>query len=353
MKIMQRLAHTGGIALLGAAMLLPVAAQNAGGIKGTILGLNSKPLPNAEVTFTRTDKKGEVKLKTDKKGQFETNNIPVGTYNMSVMAGTGQLIDVQDGIQTIAGKMLNAHVNLAVIAAAINGGPPPKGMSDEEAAAYAAHKKEAEAKNAKMGQLNTLLAQNKQFYEAKQYDQAIAVMEQAVAIDQKHDILYANLANDYAGAKQYQKAADAYQKAIALKPTDAGYQINLGSVLAESGDTAGANAAFAKAAELDPTQAKTAIYNEGVVLYNKNDIKGAQAAFTKTLALDPNNANAWYYKAMCLVNQATTDPKTSKMIALPGTKEALQKVISLAPNSQNAATAKAILQTIGSEGSGS
>ncbi len=347
MKIVQRLSAMAGMALLGALMLLPAAAQKVGGIKGTIIGLNNKPLVNGQVIFTRTDAKGEVKLTTNKKGEFETDNIPVGTYNMSVVAATGQSLDVEDGIKTLDGKMLNAHVNLAVIAAAVNGAPPPKGMTAEEAAAYAARKKEAEAKNAKMGQLNTLLAQNKQFYEAKQYDQAIGVMEQAVAIDQKHDILFANLAEDYAGAKQYQKAADAYQKAIALKPADAGYEINLGSVLAESGDTAGANAAFAKAAQIDPTQAKTAIYNEGVVLYNKNDITGAEAAFTTSLALDPSNADAWYYKGMCLVNQATTDPKTNKMIPVPGTKEALQKVISLAPNSPNAATAKAILQTIG------
>ncbi|MGH9414501.1 MAG: carboxypeptidase regulatory-like domain-containing protein [Terriglobales bacterium] len=349
MKILQRMSLVTGVALLAALMALPLAAQQQyAGIKGTIIGLNNKPLPNAQVIFTRTDAKGTVNAKTDKKGKFEDDRVPAGTYSMSVVASTGQTVPIQQGIKAEAGKMLNAHVNLAVIAAAENGGPPPKGMSADEAAAYAKRKKETEAKDAKMGKLNTLLAQNKQLYEAKNYTQAIAIMQQAVAIDQKHDILYANLAEDYVAAKQYKNAADAYQKAIALKPTDAGYEINLGSALAEGGDTAGANAAFSKAAQMDPTQAKLAIYNEGVVLYNKNDITGAEAAFSKTIALDPNNANAWYYKAMCLVNQSKTDPKTSKMIPAPGTKQALEKVISLAPNSTQAQTAKAILQSIGS-----
>lgn len=347
MKYLQRFSLIAGVALLGALMTLPLAAQQFAGFKGTIIGLNNKPFPNAQVTFTRTDAKGTIKLKTDKKGQFEDDRVPAGTYSMSVVAETGQDIKIQDDIKAVAGKMLNAHVNLAVIAAAINGGPPPKGMTKEEAAAYAARKKDAEAKNAKMGQLNTLLAQNKQFYDAKQYDQAIAVMQKAVAIDQKHDILYANLAEDYAAAKQYKEAADAYQKAIALKPTDAGYEINLGSVLAESGDTAGANAAFSKAAQMDPTQAKLAIYNEGVVLMNKNNLEGAAAAFTKVLSMDPSDVNAWYYKGMSLLGQAKTDPKTNKMIPLPGTKEAMQKVIALAPSSQQAATAKAVLQQLG------
>lgn len=348
MKYLQRFSLIAGLGLLGALMTLPLAAQQFSGIKGSVYGLSNKPLPNAQITLTRTDAKGVVNIKADKKGQFQDERILAGTYTLGVKSETGQEITVAENVNLPAGKIIDTHIiNLAVIAAAINGGPPPKGMSKEEAAEYAAHKKEAEAKNAKMGQLNTLLAQNKQYYDAKQYDQAIAVMQKAVAIDQKHDILYANLAEDYAAAKQYKEAADAYQKAIALKPTDAGYEINLGSVLAEAGDTEGANAAFNKAAQMDPTQAKLAIYNEGVVLMNKNNLSGATAAFDKVLTMDPSDVNAWYYKGMSLLGQAKTDPKTNKMIPLPGTKEAMQKVIALAPSSQQAATAKAVLQQLG------
>ncbi|MGH9488209.1 MAG: tetratricopeptide repeat protein [Terriglobales bacterium] len=349
MKTIERLGWLGGAALLVLWLaVLPAAAQQQyAGVKGEVIGLNNKPLPNAQITLTPSNGKNPVKFKANKKGQFESRYVPGGTYNMSVMSSMGQSIDVHDGMALEAGKMYNVPVNLAVIAAAESGGPPPKGMSAEEAAAYKARKTKAEAKNAKFGKLNTLLAQNKQLVDAKQYTQAIAVMQQAVAIDQTHDIIYANLAADYAGAKQYKQAADAYAKAIALKPTDAGYEINMGSALAEAGDTAGAAAAYNKAAQMDPTAAKMAIYNEGVVLMNKGDLKGASAAFDKVTKLDPSDADAWYEDAMSLLGQAGTDPKTNKMLPVPGTKEALQKVIQLAPNTQNAATAKAALQQLG------
>ncbi|MGH9468599.1 MAG: tetratricopeptide repeat protein [Terriglobales bacterium] len=342
-----------GLALLSVMMALPLGAQQFGGIRGSVIGLSGKLLPNAKVTLVPADKSlNTVTLKTDKKGQFYDTRVPAGTYNMFIVSETGQNIQVEQGMTIVAGKMVrpDAPLNLKVLAAAINGGPPPPGMSKAEAAEYAAHKKASESKNAKIGQLNTLLAQNKQFVDAKQYPQAIAVMKQAVTIDQTHDVLFANLAEDYADAKDYKDAADAYQKAIALKPTDAGYVINLGSVLAQSGDTAGANAAFNKAATMDPAQAQLAIYNEGVVLMNANKIPGAEAAFDKVVAMDPTNANAWYYKGMCLLNQATTDPKTNKMVPVPGTREAFEKVIQLAPTSPNAQTAKSILSTFGGSG---
>jgi tetratricopeptide (TPR) repeat protein len=220
-------------------------------------------------------------------------------------------------------------------------------MSKEEAAEYAKKVAAANAANAKVGQLNQLLKQNKEFVAAKQYDKAVAVMQQAVAIDQTHDVLFANLAEDLDHAKHYNQSAAAYQKAIALKPTDAGYVINLGSVLAKAGKIDAANEAFTKAAAMDPTQAKTAMYNMGVVLLNQGNMKDAEAAFTKLLTLDPNNADAWYYKGICLLGQAQTDPKTQKLIPPAGTVEALKQSIKLAPNGPNAKNAQAALQTIG------
>lgn len=345
MKTMKRFNLLVGVALLGALMAVPAAAQFSGGIKGKVLGLDGKPMPKAEITFIRTDMKGTYSVKTDKKGDYGHYALPVGTYNISIKNGSQDTV-VEKGVNTRIGQTQEVNINLKVLAAAENGAAPPPGMSKEEAAAYEKKVKEEAAANKKLGTLNSLLQQNKQFVDAKQYDQAISVMEQAVALDQTHDILFANLAEDYSQAKQYDKAAEAYQKAIALKPTNAGYMINLGTVLSKAGKVDEANTEFAKAAAVDPTQAKMAMYNSGVVLLNQGNMDAAAAAFEKLLAIDPSNADAWYYKGICLLGKSTTDPKTNKLIPPAGTVEALQKSLQLAPNGPNAANAKAALQTL-------
>jgi len=336
-----------GLVALLCLAAMPALAQTSGGIKGTVLGMDGKPLANAPITFTRTDIAGSFTMKTDKKGKFAYYTLPVGTYDISVKTPDGKEITVEKGTQTKMGAPVEGTINLQAAAAQEAGmAPPPPGMTKEQAEAYEKKVKEQQASNQKLGQLNALLKQNKTYLDAKQYDQAIAVMEQAVQLDQTHDILYANLAEDYADAKQYDKAADAYQKALTLKPTNAGYEINLGTVLSKAGKVDEANAAFGKAATMDPTQAKMAIYNEGVVLLNKGDMKNAATAFDKLIAMDPTNADAWYEKGICLLGQAGTDPKTNKLVPLPGTAEALEKSIQLAPNGPNAAGAKAALQAV-------
>ncbi|MGH9482856.1 MAG: tetratricopeptide repeat protein [Terriglobales bacterium] len=336
-----------GAALLGAMLALPVAAQTSGGIKGRVIGVDGKPLAKAQLTLTRTDIPATYTIKTDKNGNYGYYTLPLGTYDVSLKLPDGHVIQVGRGVATHGGDPTEVDADLKQRAAVQAGDAAPPGMSKEQAAEYEKKVKEQEEQNKKVGQLNTLLQQNKQLTDAKQYDQAIAVMEQAVALDQTHDVLYANLADDYTDAKQYDKAADAYQKAIALKPANAGYLINLGTVLSKEGKVDEANAEFAKAAAMDPTQAKMAMYNSGVVLLNQGNMDGAAAAFDKLLAIDPTNADAWYYKGICLLGNAQTDAKTGKLIAPPGAEDALKKSIQLAPTGPNAVNAKAALQTIG------
>lgn len=354
MSVMKRIGPALGLLLLAVMAALPAAAQMSGGIKGKVEGPDGKPMPKVQIILTRTDVSAKYEIKTDKHGNFGYYSLPVGTFDVAIVDPDGKTMQVGHGIQTQVGTTQSVDINLKQIAeqqAAMAAGvaPPPPGMTKEQAAEYEKKVKEAEEQNKKLGTLNGLLAQNKQFMDAKQYDQAIAVMEQAVALDQTHDILYANLADDYAKAKQYDKAADAYQKAIALKPTNAGYEINLGTVYADAGKVDDANAAFAKAATMDPTQAKMAMYNSAVVYLNQGNLAAASAAFDKLLAVDPQNGDAWYYKAVCLLGSAKTDAK-GNIIPPPGAIEALQNSLKYSPNGPNAATAKATLQSLQSGG---
>ena len=71
----------------------------------------------------------------------------------------------------------------------------------------------------------------------------------------------------------------------------------------------------------------------------------AIAAFDKCIAADPNRADAYYQKGVNLMGKATL--QGDKMIAPPGTAEAFQKYLELAPTGPNAQSAKDMLASIG------
>ena len=81
---------------------------------------------------------------------------------------------------------------------------------------------------------------------------------------------------------------------------------------------------------------------------NSGKVDEANAAFDKSIAADPTKADAYYQKGVNLINKATTDPKTGKVIPAPGTEEALNKYLELQPNGPYAEGAKSMLQYIGS-----
>ena len=93
-------------------------------------------------------------------------------------------------------------------------------------------------------------------------------------------------------------------------------------------------------------------FNLGAILTNANttnnsDMRTAAAqAFDKAIAADPARADAYYWKGTNLIGAATL--QGDKMVAPPGTAEAFQKYLELAPTGPHAEEAKAMLQGLGS-----
>ncbi len=90
-----------------------------------------------------------------------------------------------------------------------------------------------------------------------------------------------------------------------------------------------------KAAQLDPGQAGQCYFNEGAILTNQGKVDEANLAFDKAIAADPTRAEAYYQKGINLLGKATLG-KDGKMIPVPGTAEALNKYLELAPDGKNA-----------------
>ncbi len=81
---------------------------------------------------------------------------------------------------------------------------------------------------------------------------------------------------------------------------------------------------------------------------NSGQTDGAIDEFKKSIDADPNYAEAYFYYGSTLVGKATTDPTTGKMIAPPGTLDALNKYLSLKPDGPNAQPAKDLITALGS-----
>jgi tetratricopeptide (TPR) repeat protein len=142
-----------------------------------------------------------------------------------------------------------------------------------------------------------------------------------------------------------QKGLDAYAKAIELKPEEAATHNNYALALVQAKKIPEAQAELTKAAQLDPANAGKYYYNLGAVLTNANQGDAAAEAFQKAIAADPNYAEAYYQYGVYLVGKASLGAD-GKVTPVPGTVEAFQKYLALAPDGQFAQPAKDMLTTL-------
>ena len=207
---------------------------------------------------------------------------------------------------------------------------------------------------AKNKALNDAFNAGKTAAAANQWDAAIDGFTKASEVDANQHVVWGNLADSYVSRAKANpatkeadlaKAAEAYQKAIAINPNDSAYHNNYALVLGQEKKYDEAQAELTKAAQIDPAGAGKFYFNLGAVYVNTGNLDPAAAAFKKAIDLDPNYAEAYFQYGLSLIGKATID--NGKTVAPPGTAEAFQKYLDLAPNGPNADTAKAMMASMG------
>ena len=117
----------------------------------------------------------------------------------------------------------------------------------------------------------------------------------------------------------------------------------LGEIYARTGKVPEANAAYDAAAKANPTQAGFYLKNEAVIFFQMNNADAQVAVADEAIAADPNQPLLYYLKGQGLIQKATLDPKTQKIVAPPGCLESYQKYLQLAPDGPYAGEVKGIL----------
>jgi len=152
---------------------------------------------------------------------------------------------------------------------------------------------------------------------------------------------------------QYQGAAALYERAIATAESgrpDAAAKAQIGKMLVNEGNcylklhrTADAMAAYEKAAPLSANPA-TAYFNLCAVHYNTGDTAGGLPACDKAIQFNPSKADAYFIKGSLLFGEAQI--VNGKYSVPPGTVEALNKYLALAPNGAHAGDVKQMLDAL-------
>lgn len=345
----------------------PVFTQATGTVKGVCKDAQGNPIVGANLEWQNTDNGRKYNLNTNKKGEYFSLGIEPGKYKVTLSQDGKQLDQVSGFPVGMDEATLDFDLKKSQTDAA-----QQKGISPEQLKAMQEQQAKAAKETNTVKALNEKLAIANQAIQGGDYETAITTLNEATQTDPTRDLLWARLGDANLGSgpkqtdstekvKRYGNAVTDYQKAIELKrknmeagakPDDpkvlAAYYNNLGQAEARTGQLDEAVKAYDLAAQQNPAGAAQYYYNQGAVLTNSGKVDEANAAFDKAIAADPTKADAYYQKGVNLINKATTDAKTGKVIPAPGTEEALNKYLELQPTGQFAEGAKSMLQYIGS-----
>ncbi len=317
----------------------PAFAQT-GGLAGTCKDDKGNLVVGYPIIIDREEIKGTYKTKTNKKGEYIYIGLPIGNYKVTLQDPNGRPLFYMSK-HVGMGDPTQLDFDLAKERAST--------QKDLQANPEYQKKLEEQGKEQKqLGSLKGLFDQGQALMGEKKYAEAAAVFEQALPLAKEKNMptVLQAVANSYRLARQFDKSVEYYQKAIQAKPDDATAHNNLGSVYADMGKVAEARKEFEKAAELDPAGASRYYFNLGAIMYNQGKMDDASQAFKKASDLDPQFADAYFMQGRALMGKLDMDPKTGKVIAAPGTVEALQSYLKLEPSGKYAAEAQSMLQTI-------
>jgi tetratricopeptide (TPR) repeat protein len=357
-----------------------VRAQATASVRGHVQNAAGMPVTNGEVRLTQdrsSDEKNRKYLYTfplDESGNYKGSGIAPGNYLMIVFQ-EGKSVDFQDNINFAANDDKTVDFDMSRKEYIDKMTPEERKQLEE----FKKKNADVSASNAKIANLNTALTQARADTKAGNYDAAAKSMQEATTQKPDEAILWVALGDAQLGqadtaakavkaagkapssdpdvTQKYNDAAASYKKAIdanaaskkPLPETAAVAYNQLGQVYAKAGKGKDASDAYEAAAKADPTKAGMYYFNEAATLYNAGDLDNASIAADKAIAADPNRADAYYIKAQSLIPKATVDPKTQKIVAPPGTVEAYQKYLELAPTGPRADEVKGILTGIGAQ----
>jgi tetratricopeptide (TPR) repeat protein len=377
------------VAALLAFTLLPAHAQTSpaektGKIHGHVINPTGQPQGGGTVSLS-TDGGATLKYSfpVDATGAF-TGEAPAGTYTLVYRAADtpeGKMVDSIRGIKITVGEDLAQDDDMS------RQEYIDKMTPDEKKQLEDLRKQNADAlkANSLISQLNadlkvvsqdkkdidnasttaqqalgasaskTDLAAKVEEIKTAKYTDIQSLMTKDTALKADEPLLWNNLGFAQEGLKENDDAIATYKKSIDIEtaskkprlPVIGAAEAGLGNIYARTGKVPDANTAFDAAAKADPANAALYLRNEAVIFYQQNNGPAQIAAADEAIKVDPNSAILYYIKGQGLVQNATVDPKTQRIVLPPDCTAAYQKYLDLAPTGPYADEVASILQQAG------
>jgi len=347
------------------------AAHAQGRVDGTVLDTNGKPFVGITVVY-KSDQTGQTyTIKTSKEGKYLQLGVTAGLYDVTLIDnGTPiftQKFLVKDQVEN------TLDINMKELAAAQAAAHPDETKKKEDAEAkFKDLKTQFEAGKTALAAATDLKKQVKAAPADQKADlqqKLDSTLQTAITAYQKaeedvgekdvnnHVTILASLGQALELSGKHDEAAAAYQKAITLKPEPGDYtqlslsQINSAALVTDPKDMHAkmdeASASCDKAVSLDTehTAGPMCWKNMGIVLSNTGHMADAIVPLQKAAQTDPKDAQAWFLLGGALTATIDTKQEGEKIIYIipPGTADAYQKCIDVAPSGPYAPQCKAAL----------
>jgi tetratricopeptide (TPR) repeat protein len=298
--------------LAGAALLAagPLLAVGEGRILATVVDASGAPVAGAQVVLTLPGTSYKQEKKTDAKG----------TVTLLVLDATKQfLIHIEKEGFTPVEEPVKAKIQ------------------DTTRVSFALQPAVKAAPAALSGENQAVNAYNEGVLRLQAGDKAGAIphFEDAEKLNPKLPEAPGILAELYIDQGKNAEAVAAAERFLALKPNEArGLSVEYDAYQA-LGDTAKADAALEALIQAAPGRdTAVRLLNKGVKLFNESKVEDAAKIFERALVLDPTLAKTQYMLGLSYANSGDTEKA----------KEHLAKFLEMAPNDENAATAKEMLE---------
>lgn len=320
------------IAIIAAAMMIlaamaAVAAEDWRGdnrVAGVVVDKSTgKPIAGAKVSLRiQKGEKGGPDTTTDANGKWAVLGLASGLWNIDVEA-KGYV--VRQGTTNFAEGQRIPPLKIELEPEVVtNTAAPDVPTTEVKIGGQTVSKDIADAVDAGNAALT-----------AKNYKEAVADYEKASAAMPTYMPIRFALARAYYGAGDLKKAVAAMTDVYNSEPGNVANAMLLANMVLEDGQLERGKEIMDKlpaGALTDPTP----VINIGIVLLNKKQPAAAIDYFSKAISIDPKSVDGYYYRAL-------SQMQNGKM---KDAKPDLQKVIEIAPDSDQAKDAKEYLKSI-------
>ena len=354
------------MSVLSVLFAAPALSQTAT-VKGVCKDAQGTPIVGAEVIWHNNDNGRTFKLKTNKKGEYFSLGVDIGTYTVTLNKD-GKELDKASNYKVTTDEMTLDFDLKASQEQAVQDTAKAKGMTTEQVKQMQEQQAKVEAYNKNIGTVNEKLKAATAAEQATppNYDSAIATLTEATQMVPNEDLVWFRLGGAYLDSakaqtdpaektKRYTEAYNDLKKAIDLKtgktsegaatgaPAN-GQPANGEQAPANGQPPAQASAPQGNAAPSQPPKnaVQSAMDNQRLAAYYDNFAAAAARtgksdeavnAYQQAATLDPSHAGQYYFNlgAVLTNSNATNDVKVRKQAI-----DAFDKAIAADPNHADA-----------------